>query len=72
MDSTQKKPPLKKWLSTRDVADLLQAHVTTVRRWSRSGFIKSYRIGARGHRRYLQEDILLCLTKISSDQKLGE
>ena len=54
---------LGEWLNTRDVARLLQAHVTTVRRWSSSGLLKSYRLGPRGHRRYLKEDILACLGK---------
>ena len=44
-------------LGTGDVAQLLGIHVNTVRRWSRRGILKSYRIGSRGDRRFRREDI---------------
>ena len=44
-------------LTTSEVAKLLHIHINTVRRWSDSGMLKTYRIGTRGDRRYKQEDI---------------
>jgi excisionase family DNA binding protein len=44
-------------LTVKDVAKLLNVHVNTVRRWSNSHIIKSYRITRRGDRRFRREDI---------------
>ena len=44
-------------LTVKDVAKLLNVHVNTVRRWSNSRIIKSYRITRRGDRRFRREDI---------------
>lgn len=50
-------------LRPREVAQLLGLHVNTVRRWSKKGILKSYRISPRGDRRFRREDI---------DEFLGE
>ena len=39
-------------LTVKDVADLLNIHVNTVRRWSDQGILKAYRITSRGDRRF--------------------
>ena len=44
-------------LTANQVARLLNVHTNTVRRWSDRGLIKAYRTGARGDRRFRQEDI---------------
>ena len=44
-------------LKTSEVAHLLNVHINTVRRWSNRGTIRAYRIGPRGDRRFLKEDI---------------
>ena len=44
-------------LTTREVAQLLNLHVNTVRRWSDQGILRAYRIGPRGDRRFKREDI---------------
>jgi excisionase family DNA binding protein len=44
-------------LTTSEVAQILNVHINTVRRWSNQGVIKSYRIGSRGDRRFRREDI---------------
>ena len=44
-------------LMTGDVAQLLNVHVGTVRRWSNEGILKTYRIGPRRDRRFLREDV---------------
>ncbi len=48
-------------LKTAEVAKILNLHTNTVRRWSDSGVLKSYRIGPRGDRRFKSEEILLFL-----------
>jgi len=44
-------------LTINDVANLLNVHINTVRRWSNQGILKAYRIGSRGDRRFRQQDI---------------
>jgi len=44
-------------LTISEVAQLLNVHINTVRRWSNQGILKSYRIGSRGDRRFRQDDI---------------
>jgi excisionase family DNA binding protein len=50
-------------LTIRDVANFLNVHINTVRRWSRKGILKSYRISRRGDLRFRQEDIDAFLMK---------
>jgi len=44
-------------LTTSETASLLHVHINTVRRWSNLGILKSFRIGLRGDRRFLKEDV---------------
>ena len=44
-------------LTPSDVADYLNIHVNTVRRWHDQGYLRGYRIGSRGDRRFRMEDI---------------
>ena len=46
-------PPLR----TSEVANLLNIHVNTVRRWSKQGILRAYRIGPRGDRRFDREEV---------------
>ncbi|MDD5081861.1 MAG: helix-turn-helix domain-containing protein [Dehalococcoidales bacterium] len=45
-------------LSVGEVARFLGVHTSTVRRWERSGLLKSYVIGMRHNLRFKQEDVL--------------
>ncbi len=49
-------------LTTSGVANMLHLHINTVRRWSDQGILKPYRIGPRGDRRFLRDDIINFLT----------
>jgi len=49
-------------LTTSEVARLLNVHINTVRRWSNQGTLKTYRIGARGDRRFRRDDIVSFLS----------
>jgi excisionase family DNA binding protein len=40
-----------------EVAKLLNIHINTVRRWSKQGILKSYRVGPRRDRRIKGEDL---------------
>ena len=44
-------------LTTSEVADILNVHINTVRRWSNQGSLKAYQLGPRGDRRFRREDI---------------
>ncbi|MBN1862369.1 MAG: helix-turn-helix domain-containing protein [Dehalococcoidales bacterium] len=57
-------------LTTSEVARLLNVHINTVRRWSNQGVLKTYRIGSRGDRRFLREDITEFLSQRSKIAKL--
>jgi excisionase family DNA binding protein len=50
-------------LTTREVSELLNLHINTVRRWSNQGILKTYRIGPRGDRRFRQSDVYNLLIK---------
>ena len=48
-------------LTVGEVAQLLYVHSNTLRRWTKKGMIKAYRIGPRGDRRFRREDIVVLL-----------
>jgi len=52
-------------MTSSEVARFLKVHLGSVRRWTRSGELKGYRLGERGDWRYLQKDVLNFLFKYS-------
>ena len=48
-------------MTTSEVADFLKIHVGSVRKWSRTGKLKGYRLGDRGDWRYLRGDVIAFL-----------
>jgi len=54
-------------LTVREVARILHIHENTVRRWSDKGMIKTYRIGNRGDRRFMQNDIVHFLSRLNKE-----
>lgn len=54
-------------LTVREVARILHIHENTVRRWSNRGVMKSYRINARGDRRFKKEEVESLLTRLSKN-----
>lgn len=50
-------------LTVREVAEFLNIHVNTVRRWSNLGILRGYRIGPRGDRRFRRQDIVAFLPR---------
>ncbi len=53
-------------LTTAQVAELLNVHVNTVRRWNTRGLIQTYRIGPRGDRRFRRADVINILVREKS------
>jgi excisionase family DNA binding protein len=45
------------YLTSRELARLLNVHINTVRRWSDRGVLKAYRFGPRGDRRFSKESV---------------
>ena len=48
----------KRIMTCDEVADFLRVHVSSVRRWTREGKLKGYRLGGNGDWRYSREDVL--------------
>ena len=55
-------------LTVKEVSQLLHVHSNTLRRWSNQGIIRVYRIGPRGDRRYLADDIAGLLFEENHDR----
>ncbi len=51
----------KEIMTCEEVAEYLRVHVSSVRRWSRSGKLTAYRVGGRGDWRYREQDVLAFL-----------
>lgn len=47
-----------KFLTLTDAAEFLKVSKSSLRRWSNSGYLKSYRIGVRAERRFLKSDLV--------------
>lgn len=57
----QTKDKIAGMLTAKEVAELLNVHINTVRRWSKQGVLRSYRLGPRGDRRFKREDVTVIL-----------
>ena len=45
-------------MTSGEAAQLLNVHANTLRRWSDHGILDAQRIGSRGDRRFIREDIV--------------
>jgi len=61
---SKKNTTLPKLLTIRQVAEILNVHVETLRRWDKSGKLKAIRLNERGDRRYDPKDIESIFGKI--------
>lgn len=62
---------LETMVTVRQVAEFLRVSISTVRRWSDSGMLKSYRVGPRGDRRYRLNDVLSFVEESTYHPKAG-
>ena len=53
-------------MTSTEVADFLRVNLSSVRRWSRDGKLKGYRLGGQGDWRYLKSDVLAFFYKNSN------
>ena len=63
------KPRGKEIMTCEEVAEYLRVHVSSVRRWSRSGKLTAYKVGGRGDWRYREQDVLAFLYDTRSEGK---
>ena len=50
-------------MTSSEVAKFLKVHLGSVRRWTRTGELKGYRLGRRGDWRYLRRDVIAFLRR---------
>ena len=59
----------KEIMTCDEVAEYLRVHVSSVRRWSRSGKLTAYKVGGRGDWRYREKDVLAFLYDTGEEGK---
>lgn len=57
-----------KMLTVNEVAHLLNVHPTTIRRWTKKGQLKAYRLGLKKGIRFTRRDVFKFLTKEKGTQ----
>ena len=62
---------LETMVTVSQVADFLHVSVSTVRRWSDTGMLKSYRIGPRGDRRYRLIEVISFVEEYTYHPRAG-
>ena len=67
-----KKSGEKAIMTCDEVAEFLRVHVISVRRWSRCGKLRAYKIGGRGDWRYRKQDVLAFLYDTSYADSKGQ
>jgi len=63
-------PKIKRYLTVKEVANLLGVTSLTLRNWDKSGKLKAYRNPLNNYRLYKPEEIELFLRKIDSKGKV--
>lgn len=56
-------------LRTGEACRILCIHQNTLRRWSKQGIIRAYRVGPRGDRRFRRDDIIALLMEKTKDTR---
>ncbi len=54
-------------LTVREASKILHVHCNTIRRWSNKDILRSIRMGPRGDRRFLEEDVRLLLLTLNTN-----
>jgi excisionase family DNA binding protein len=56
-------------MTIKEAARILHVHDNTLRRWSKRGMVRTYRVNSRGDRRFRREDIDQFLAEYNSKIK---
>jgi excisionase family DNA binding protein len=56
-------------LTISEASEFLHVHTNTLRRWSDSGLIASYRISSRGDRRFSKEELIRFLINYNAHKE---
>ena len=48
---------MERFMTIEEVAEFLSVHPNTVRRWTKKGLIKSYRLGPKKDQRFTEKDV---------------
>jgi len=70
--SNGKKSGDKAIMTCDEVAEFLRVHISSVRRWSRGGKLRAYKVGGRGDWRYRKQDVLAFLYDTSYTDSKGQ
>jgi excisionase family DNA binding protein len=70
--TNEEKPDDKAIMTCDEVAEFLRVHVSSVRRWSRCGKLRAYKVGGRGDWRYRKQDVLAFLYDTSFTDSKGQ
>ena len=52
-----------------EVAEIMHVNTNTLRRWANQGILPSYRLGSRGDRRFMLEDVARFIDELNSKNK---
>lgn len=63
-------PEKQRFLTITEAAEFLQVSETSLRRWTNSGKLRCFRVGGRGERRFLVEDLLAFMASGNVQQEL--
>ncbi len=56
--TTEQNDPVNNFMTAQEVADLLKVNLNSVRRWSRTGKLKGYKLGGTGDWRYVRPEVI--------------
>lgn len=63
MLSKEQKQELPELLTISETSELLRVHPNTLRNWDKDGTLTAKRIGKKGTRKYLKEDLIKLINK---------
>src|ERR1700736_5876396 len=65
-------PEQQRFLTIAEAAEFLHVSQTSLRRWSNSGRLRSFRVGGRNERRFLIDDLLAFMSSADAQPELAK
>jgi excisionase family DNA binding protein len=65
-------PEKQRFLTIAEAAEFLHVSETSLRRWTNSGKLRSFRVGGRNERRFLMDDLLAFMPSAGGHQELSK